>query len=75
LGVRKHVRFANDVRRGDASSNEPSVLVAGRLVVDGGKLLTIDEEDLVDEAVELGEKLCAELGPQRYRPLTTSSVK
>jgi cytosine/adenosine deaminase-related metal-dependent hydrolase len=52
-----------------------SVLVAGRLVVDGGKLLTIDEDELVDEAVELGEKLGAELGPRRYRPLTTSSVK
>jgi cytosine/adenosine deaminase-related metal-dependent hydrolase len=52
-----------------------SVLVAGRLVVDGGKLLTIDEGQLLQEASRLGEKLGAELSPRRYRPLTTSHVQ
>jgi 5-methylthioadenosine/S-adenosylhomocysteine deaminase len=45
-----------------------SVLVAGRLVVEGGRLLTIDEQALLPEAVALGEKLRAELDPRRYRP-------
>jgi len=47
-----------------------SVLVAGRLVVDGGRVLTIDEGPLLDEAEALGEKLAGVLGPRRYRPLT-----
>jgi len=47
-----------------------SVLVDGKLVVDGGKLLTIDEEALLKEAEALGARMGAELGPRRYRPLT-----
>jgi 5-methylthioadenosine/S-adenosylhomocysteine deaminase len=51
-----------------------SVLVAGRVVVDDGRVLTIDEEPLLDEAVRLGEKLGAALGPLRYRPLAHEAV-
>ncbi|HSI81800.1 MAG TPA: amidohydrolase family protein [Solirubrobacterales bacterium] len=46
-----------------------SVVVAGRLVVDGGQLLSIDEPALLDEAEALGEKLGRALGPRRYLPL------
>jgi 5-methylthioadenosine/S-adenosylhomocysteine deaminase len=46
-----------------------SVLVAGRLVVDGGKVLTVDEPALLDEAERVGRKLGDVLGPRRYRPL------
>jgi 5-methylthioadenosine/S-adenosylhomocysteine deaminase len=51
-----------------------SVLVAGRVVVDQGRVLTIDEQPLLDEAVLLGEKLGAVLGPRRYRPLAREAV-
>jgi 5-methylthioadenosine/S-adenosylhomocysteine deaminase len=46
-----------------------SVLVAGRVVVDGGRVLTVDEPALLDEAERLGEKLGEVLGPRRYHPL------
>jgi 5-methylthioadenosine/S-adenosylhomocysteine deaminase len=46
-----------------------SVVVDGQVVVEHGRLLTIDEPALIDEAVTLGEKLGAALGPRRYRPL------
>ncbi|HXF97513.1 MAG TPA: amidohydrolase family protein [Gaiellaceae bacterium] len=46
-----------------------SVLVAGRLVVDGGKVLTVDEPALLDEAARVGEKLGRALADRRYRPL------
>jgi len=45
------------------------VLVGGRLVVDGGKVLTVDEPALLDEAERIGRKLGEVLGPRRYRPL------
>jgi cytosine/adenosine deaminase-related metal-dependent hydrolase len=51
-----------------------SVVVAGRLVVDGGRLLTIDEAALVPEALALGEKMGEALGPRRYRPLPGEAV-
>lgn len=51
-----------------------SVVVAGRVVVDEGRVLTIDEPPLLDEAVRLGEKLGAVLGPRRYRPLARDAV-
>lgn len=51
-----------------------SVVVAGRLVVDEGRVLTIDEPPLLDEAVRLGEKLGSVLGPRRYRPLAREAV-
>jgi 5-methylthioadenosine/S-adenosylhomocysteine deaminase len=47
-----------------------SVVVTGRVVVDGGRLLTIDEPALLEAATALGDKLAANLGPRRYRPLT-----
>jgi len=46
-----------------------SVVVAGRLVVDGGRVLTVDEPSLLDEAEQLGDKLGQVLGPRRYHPL------
>lgn len=46
-----------------------SVMVAGRVVVDGGRLLTIDEQALLPEAERLGAKLGQVLIPRRYRPL------
>jgi 5-methylthioadenosine/S-adenosylhomocysteine deaminase len=51
-----------------------SVVVAGRLIVDGGRVLTIDEGPLLDEAVRLGDKLGAVLGPRRYRPLAAEAT-
>ncbi len=56
------------VRYGTGTDVE-SVLVAGRLVVDGGKVLTIDEPALLDEAARVGEMLGEALGPRRYRPM------
>jgi 5-methylthioadenosine/S-adenosylhomocysteine deaminase len=46
-----------------------SVVVAGRLVVGEGRVLTIEEHSLLDEAEELGAKLGRVLEPRRYRPL------
>jgi 5-methylthioadenosine/S-adenosylhomocysteine deaminase len=46
-----------------------SVVVAGRVVVDAGRVLTVDEPSLLDEAERLGDKLGRVLGPRRYRPL------
>jgi 5-methylthioadenosine/S-adenosylhomocysteine deaminase len=46
-----------------------TVVVAGHVVVDEGHVLTIDEPALLDEAVRLGDKLGAALGPRRYHPL------
>jgi len=52
-----------------------SVLVEGRLVVDQGKLLTIDEDALLEEADELAARLGDELGPRRYRPLVAGTIE
>ena len=46
-----------------------SVVVAGQVVVDGGRVLTLDESALIDEALALGDKLSEALAPRRYRPL------
>jgi 5-methylthioadenosine/S-adenosylhomocysteine deaminase len=46
-----------------------SVVVAGRVVVDAGRVLTVDEPSLLDEAERLGDKLGRVLGPRRYHPL------
>lgn len=51
-----------------------SVLVAGRLVVDDGVLVTIDEQGLLPEAQALGEKLGAVLNDRRYRPLAVKAA-
>jgi len=45
-----------------------SVLVAGRLVVDGGELLTINEHELLDEAERVGAMLGGVLASRRYVP-------
>ena len=49
-----------------------SVMVAGQLTVHEGRLLTIDEGDLLDEAAELGARMIAEMSPRRYLPLGTN---
>jgi 5-methylthioadenosine/S-adenosylhomocysteine deaminase len=46
-----------------------SVVVAGRVVVDAGRVLSVDEPSLLDEAELLGDKLGRVLGPRRYHPL------
>ena len=46
-----------------------SVVVAGRVVVEEGRVLTVDELSLLDEAEQLGDKLGRVLGPRRYHPL------
>jgi 5-methylthioadenosine/S-adenosylhomocysteine deaminase len=46
-----------------------SVVVAGRVVVEEGRVLTVDEPSLLDEAEQLGDKLGRVLGPRRYHPL------
>jgi 5-methylthioadenosine/S-adenosylhomocysteine deaminase len=46
-----------------------SVVVAGRIVVDDKRVLTVDEPALLDEAEQLGDKLGRVLGPRRYHPL------
>ena len=50
-----------------------SVVVAGRLVVDDGQVLGMDEPSLLDEAEKLGDKLGQVLGPRRYHPLPIES--
>jgi 5-methylthioadenosine/S-adenosylhomocysteine deaminase len=51
-----------------AGTDVENVWVAGRLLVEGGRLLTIDEPALLDEAAPLARKLTAELAPRRYWP-------
>lgn len=51
-----------------------SVMVNGRLVVDAGQLLTIDEAELLEEADELASRLGAELAPRRYRRLVSGTL-
>ena len=51
-----------------------SVMVAGELVVDDGKLLTIDEGALLEEADELSLRLGEELAPRRYRRLVSGTL-
>ena len=46
-----------------------SVVVAGRPVVEDGRVTTVEEPALLDEAERLGEKLGKVLGPRRYHPL------
>jgi 5-methylthioadenosine/S-adenosylhomocysteine deaminase len=46
-----------------------TVVVAGRVVVEEGRVLTVDEPSLLDEAEQLGDKLGRVLGPRRYHPL------
>ena len=46
-----------------------SVLVDGSLVVDEGRVLTVDEGALVDEADEVADRVRRDLAPRRYWPL------
>ena len=46
-----------------------SVLVDGRLVVDDGRVLTVDEESLLDEADEVASRVRADLVGRRYWPI------
>jgi cytosine/adenosine deaminase-related metal-dependent hydrolase len=46
-----------------------TVVVAGRVVVEEGRVLTVDEPALLDDAEQLGNKLGRVLEPRRYHPL------
>ncbi len=59
------------VRYGVGTDAE-SVLVAGRLVVHEGRLLTINEEELIEEAEALGARIISEMAPRRYVQLGTN---
>jgi len=41
-------------------------------VMHEGRLLTIDEEELLDEAEALGARMIAEMAPRRYVQLGTN---
>lgn len=59
------------VRYGVGTDAE-SVMVAGRLTVHEGRLLTIDEQALLEEAEELGARMIREMAPRRYVELGTN---
>ena len=59
------------VRYGVGTDAE-STIVAGRLVMHEGRLLTIDEEALLVEAEALGARMIAEMAPRRYVQLGTN---
>jgi 5-methylthioadenosine/S-adenosylhomocysteine deaminase len=44
-----------------------SVIVDGQVVVDGGKVLTLDEDELLDAATRIYGRLGSALKPRRYR--------
>ena len=50
-----------------------SVLVNGRLVVDDGEVLTVDQQELLTEAEAVAAKFQEDLLPRRYGPLTHRS--
>jgi hypothetical protein len=45
------------------------------LVVDDGRVLTLDEPAVIDEALALGDKLGEALAPRRYRPLRHAAAR
>ena len=59
------------VRYGVGTDAE-SVMVAGRLTVHDGRLLTIDEGELLEQAEELGARMMVEMAPRRYVQLGTN---
>ena len=59
------------VRYGVGTDAE-STIVAGQLVMHEGRLLTIDEEELITEAEALGARMIAEMAPRRYVQLGTN---
>src|SRR5919201_549758 len=56
-------------------SDVESVVVAGRVVVDDGRVLTLDEPAVIEEALALGDKLGEALAPRRYRPLRYATAR
>src|SRR5579884_316634 len=52
-----------------ATIDVETVMVAGRVLVEGARLLTSDEKALLPEAERLGARRGDVLGPRRYRPL------
>ena len=52
-----------------AGTDVESVLVNGSLVVDGGRVLTVDEAALLDEADEVAQRMREHLQARRYWPL------
>ena len=50
-----------------------SVLVNGRLVVDDGRVLTVDEEELLEEAEEIAGRMHDHLVDRRYGPVAARS--
>ncbi len=50
-----------------------SVLVDGKLVVDDGQVLTVDEAELLDESAEIAARLSDHLLSRRYGPVTSRS--
>jgi len=62
--------IATLVRYGVGTDAE-SVMVAGKLTVHNGRLLTIDEEALLEQAEELGGRMMDSMAPRRYVQLGT----
>ena len=56
-----------------AGTDVRNVLVNGRLVVDEGRVLTVDEPSLLDDAEDLAARMRADLAPRRYWPITRRS--
>ncbi len=52
-----------------AGTDVKSVLVNGSLVVDGGRVLTVDEAALLDEAEKVAQRMREDLTDRRYWPL------
>ena len=52
-----------------AGTDVKSVLVNGSLVVDDGRVLTVDEAALLDEADKVAQRMRADLADRRYWPL------
>ncbi len=52
-----------------AGTDVKSVLVNGSLVVDGGRVLTVDEAALLDEADKVAQRMREDLTDRRYWPL------
>ena len=57
------------ILRYGAGTDTKSVLVNGALVVDGGRVLTVDEAALLEEADEVAQRMHEHLLARRYWPL------